>query len=152
MTVVLGLIGLVSLAAVFTAGVFAGRTIASQRQVDAHLRRELRFRDPPRVDVLGPAHDLDEQQAPLPMDLVGDGYGTPSVYVTGGPKLGLTTEEATAGVEALSAALRHRRAVDPATQQLVDQARGIGKCGAPVATSLGTVPCLRDPGHDGWCA
>jgi hypothetical protein len=154
MTPALGLVVLGCLAAVFAAGVFTGRTIASRRYVDRLLQRELRFRDPPRADVLTSAHDLEEQLAPMPTDLIGDGYGSRSVYVADGTKLGITAGEAMAGAKGLSGALRadrRSRSVDVATQFLVDRARDNGKCGAPVTTSLGPMPCLRRPGHTGLC-
>jgi hypothetical protein len=148
MNITTGLAVLSCLVAVFTAGVLTGRTIASRRHVDRLLQRELRFRDPtmPTIPV-SPGSPLDaalkeavSKHAP--------------VRVAGGTKLGITTEEAMAGAKDLSGALRadrHSRSVDVATQFLVDRTRANGKCGAPVTTSLGPVPCLGWPGHDGLC-
>jgi hypothetical protein len=120
-------------------GYLLGWRHASQRQVDALLRAETRLRHP-----TAPASSSEPAAASVARARAAHAR---SVFmperVADGPKLGLSTAEATSGVEALSEAVRQaqrRAAVD----------RPI--CGRDVAeTGQQPTPCLRAPGHGGEC-
>lgn len=141
MTPALGLLVLGCLAVSFTAGVLLGRTIASQRQVDRRLRRELRFREPSVSPTEVPEHMLDISAL------------LPPIYVPAGLTPGDSTQEVMARIEASSVELSRQRArsLDDETQRLVDRAREGGRCGIPVRVPTGLVPCLGEPGHPGVC-
>lgn len=111
-------------------GWLLGRRHVPQRQVDRILRAETRFRHP----VMRPAN-----QARI---------GNTAEDVADAMKLGLTVDEATAGVESLSELDRRRQRASTWTGTY---GFDIARCGTPIRTGLGTVVCLRDAGHRGEC-
>lgn len=144
-------------------GYLVGVRHASQRQVDALWRREVRFRRPATRVRVTPGQIIERAQrisrgerldsAPWFVDELGgltdqDIAETPLEDVAGGMKLGLTTDEASAGFETLGEVLSWQERSSTWTGESVFDGE---RCGTPVRTKIGTVICLRDVGHRGQC-
>lgn len=123
-------IGVLSAAVPCWLGWLLGRRHASQRQVDRILRAETRFRHP----VTRPANQART--------------GNTAEDAAEAAKLGMTFDEATAGVESLSELDRRQQRASTWTGTY---GFDITRCGTPIRTDLGTVVCLRDAGHRGGC-
>lgn len=112
-------------------------------RVDTGLRRETRSRHPAgsKLDSTPDAHAAGER----------------AEVVAGGLRLAPTVEEASAGLSTLSGVLRYQPRQHGKTAtwlghlSMTAEALRLGKCGRPVATTLGAVVCLLDRGHEPPC-